>query len=219
MNFEEHLNATNGNFTIPALNLSLNSPTSTPLNRPAHEAPAPPAQNQSAVDNILGRQPPSSFPAPTPTPVDESDTLTGLSGIPNTSVPLTPRSAPGNTRFLQFPIDARPRKLLPGSRKSNQGKNVYPVSARMNPTAQSPSTDTPLPQHQPMAPPVPPLHLDKTIRSSSESELDPRPAKRLKTIQMRNGVSRDIHGIERCYHLHITTGSPRSRGSRGNSYG
>lgn len=207
INFEEHLSATNGNFTIPALNLSLTSPTSTTLDHPAHETPMPPTQNQPAVESILGRQPSSTFPSPTPTLVGNPDTPTDLSGVPNTSVSLTPRSAPAHTLF-------RPSKSLPSSRKSNKGKNVYVVSARMNPTPRSSSTDAPSPRYQPMVPPVPLSRLDKATHVSSEPESNPRPAKRLKTIQMKNGVSRLIQGIERCSHLHISHKPSKIKGIR-----
>jgi len=206
INFEEHLNATNGGFTIPALNLSLNSPASILLDRPAPGTPVPSAQNHFAVEGQLGRQPPTTIPSPTLTLVGEPDTSTGEGGVPNTShgVPLTPHSAPGNTRNSQFPIDARPRKPLPSSRKSNRGNNVHDMSARMNPTARSYSTDTALLQHQRMAPPVPPSRSAKVARTFSESGFDPRPAKRLKTSQttrMRNGVGCVIRHIQRISHL------------------
>lgn len=211
VNFEEHLNATNGNFTIPALNLSRNPPTSAPLNCPAYDKPMHPVQNQSAIE---GRQPPSTFPSPTPTLVGNPDPPMGLNGVPNTSASPTPRSAPGNTRFLQFPIDARPSKPVPSSGKSNQGKNVHAVSARINPTAQP---DAPSPQHQPMVPLVPPSRLLKAPRASSESEFNPRPAKRPKTTQLHHAVSRIIQSIESCFTFILATGSPRSKRSDDNS--
>ena len=216
INFEEHLNATNGNFTIPALNLSRNPPTSAPLDCPAYEKPIHPVQNQSAVE---GRQPPSTFPSPTPTLVGNPDPPTGLNDVLNTSASLTPRSAPGNTRFLQFPIDARPSKPVPSSGKSTQGKNVHAASARINPIAQSPSSDGPSPQHQPMVPLIPPSRLLKATRASSESEFNPRPAKRPKTTQMNHGVSRIIHKVlSAVFTFILATGSPRSKRSDGNSY-
>lgn len=202
INFEEHLNAMNGQFTIPALNFSLNSPASILHNRSAPGTPASSAQDQFAVEGTPGRQPPSNIPSPTPTLVGEPDASTGSHSVPNTSrdVLLTPRSASvtGNTRTPQFPVDARPRKSFPGSRRSNQGNNLH---ARVNPFAQSTqsySADTSLLQNQPMAPPVPPSHPDRATYTFSESDFDPRPAKRRKTSQTnqtRNGVSRIIQRI------------------------
>jgi hypothetical protein len=203
INFEEHLNAMNGQFTIPALNFSLNSPASMLLDRPAPGTPAPSAQNQFAVEGTLGRQAPSTLPSPTPTLVAEPDTSTGLRSVPHTSrdVLPTPRPASGNTRTPQFPIDSQPCKLLLSSRKSNQGNNVHDVSARVNPfaqPAQSYSADTSVLESRPMAPPVRPSRSDKATRTFSESDFDPRPAKRLKISQpnqARNRVSRAIQHI------------------------
>ena len=209
INFEEHLNAMNGQFTIPALNFSLNSPASILHDRPAPGTPAPSAQDQFAVEGTLGRQPTSTIPSPTPTLVGEPDTSTGSHTVPSTSrdVLLTPRSASvtGNTRTPQFPIDARPRKSFPGSRKSNQGNTLH---ASVNPFAQSAQlygADTSLLQNQPMAPPVPSSRPDKPTRTFSESDFDPRPAKRRKTSQtnqMRNGVSRAIQHTQNRSHLY-----------------
>ena len=162
--------------------------------------PAPSAQNQFAVEGIPGRQPPSTIPSPTPALAGEPDTPTDTHGGPHTSrdVPLTPRSASGITPPSQFPIDARPRKPLPSSRKSNQVNNVQEMPARMTQLAQSYSVDTSLLQSQPMAPPVPPSRSDRATRTSSESDFDPRLSKHLKTshsIQTRNGVSGVIQNI------------------------
>jgi hypothetical protein len=203
INFEEHLNATNGEFTIPALNFSLNPPASILLDRPASGTPVPSAQTQFAVESVLSRQPPSNIPSPTPTLVGEPDIPTGSRGVHNASrdIPLAPRSAPGNTRIPQFPIDVRPHKPLPSSRKSKQCNDIHSVSVGMNPTAQSCRTDT---SFQTMAPPVLPSRSDKATRTFGESEIDPRPAKRFKTrqtTQTRNGVSRVIRHIEHRYHL------------------
>src|SRR5258706_6327452 len=158
INFEEHLNATNGQFTIPALNFSLKSPAPILLDRSAPVIPLPSAQNQFAVDAIPGGQPPSTIPSPTPALVGEPDTPTGAPGAPNTShdVLLTPRSASGNIQTSQFPKDARPRKPLPSSLKSNQGKNVNEVPVRMPPFAQSAQSycaDASLLQNRPPVPP------------------------------------------------------------------
>ena len=197
INFEEHLNAMNGQFTIPALNFSLNSPASI-----LHDRPAPSAQDQFAVEGTLARQPPSTIPSPTPTLVGEPDTSMGPHSVPNTSrdVLLTPRSASvtGNSRTPQSHIDVRPRKSFPGSRKSNQGNTLH---ARVNPSAQSAQlygADASLLQNLPMVPPVPPSRPDKATRTFSESDFDPPPAKRRKTSQTdqtRNGVSRAIQHI------------------------
>jgi len=203
INFEEHLNAMNGQFTIPALNVSLNSPASILLDRPAHGTSVPSAQNQFAVEGLPGRQPPSALASPTPTLVGELDASTSLRNVPSISrdVPLTPRSASGHTRAPQFPRDARPRKLLRSPRKSNQGNNLNEVSARVNPfvqSVQSHSADTSLQDSHAMAPPVPLSHSDKATRTFSESDVDSRPAKRLKTShtkQTRSGVSRVIRHI------------------------
>ena len=192
INIEEHLNATNGNFTIPALNLSLNPPASALLDRPSSETPVPSAQNQSAVESNQG----GTVPSPTPTLVGELDIPTGLRDVSNPScnIPLTPatRSAPGNTRIPQFPIDVRPRKPFPSSRKPN------PAQSNM---------DTSLPRHERMAPPALPSRSENTNRTFGEPDFDPRPAKRLKTsqnIQRKNGVSRVIQCSERRSHLYIS---------------
>ena len=203
INFEEHFNATNGQFTIPALNFSLKSPAPLLLDCPAPVIPAPSAQNQFAVEGIPSRQLPNTIPSPTPALAGEPDTPTDTHGGPHTShdVSLTPRSASGITPPSQFPIDARPRKPLPSSRKSNQVNNVQEMPARMTQSAQlaqSYSADTSLLQNQPMAPPVPPSRSDRATRTSSESDFDPRLSKRLKTshsIQTRNGVSGVIQNI------------------------
>jgi hypothetical protein len=205
INFEEHLNGTNEDFSIPALNLSLNLPATTGPERSVSEIIVPSAQNQSAVESILGRRTPSAVLSPTPTLMDESDTPMGLQGAPDTSrdVPAA-RSAPGTTRIAQFSIDARPRKLPPGSRKSDQGKNASGVSVRVNATAQSPSGHASLPQHHPMAPPIPPSRPGKAIRPFCELESDTRPVKRLKTIQAKNRVSCVIQCTRCRSHLKVS---------------
>jgi len=199
INFEEHLNATNGDFTIPALNLSLNSSASTVFSCPAPETPVRFTQDQSAVEGILGRQPPSTNPSPTPTLVGEPGAPTRLSSIPDIS--RDPRFAPDNARILQFPIDTRPRKQPPSPIQSNQGSNMHEVFARTNPTAQSSSAN---PQYQPMAPPVPTSRPGKATRTRSEFEVESRPTKRLKTnqiIQTKKVVSGVIQRIKRGFHL------------------
>ena len=94
IDFEQHLSATNMDFAIPALNLSLNSPPSTVPERPAPETPVPSAPKQLALANMPRCLAPSTIPSPIPTLVGEPDIPTGLR-----DVPLTHCSGAGTTRI------------------------------------------------------------------------------------------------------------------------